>query len=72
MNLAEISYRMSTDLDFVNRLKQNPEQTLKQEGLPIDPEELQSLNVFLLNNTFPRLDAAGTILDIPIDPWYTG
>ena len=72
MSLAAISYRMSTNPDFVSRLKQNPEQALQQEGLVIDPKELQSLKSFLLNGTIPRLDSASINLEIQIDPWYTG
>ncbi len=72
MNLAEISYRMATHPDFLSRLKRDPKRTLKQEGLPIDPEELKSLKSFLRTGISPKLGATSNILDLPIDPWYTG
>ncbi len=73
MSLTTIAYRLSTEPGFFQRLQLQPEQTLVEEGLEINADEMQGLKVYLSSTGSQPLNAIDPGDGIPlINPWYLG
>ena len=54
MALAHVVYQISTDADFADRMRSNPEKTLAERGWHLSKEELSFLLASLTSKTLGR------------------
>jgi hypothetical protein len=59
MSLAQVVYRISTDADFAEHWRRNPEDALEKKGLNITREELAFLRNGLTRSGFGTTDSIG-------------
>ena len=59
MSLAQVVYRMSTDADFAELWRRNPEDALEKKGLKLTREELAFLSNGLTRGGFGSNNSVG-------------
>ncbi|HEX2978679.1 MAG TPA: hypothetical protein VHO48_00290 [Anaerolineaceae bacterium] len=70
MCLPSVSYRLATEPDFLNQLRQDLNAALAKAGIHANGDELMAIREYI--GQTPVIPGADEPDDAAIDPWYPG